>query len=173
MLVTAGADINYKKPKTHLTPLHWACFNGDKQVVRYLLDKGAKQQLSNLNQTPLGIAGVTENYDIVESILDHWWSKNSSLLVEGSPDFKAVSHTSEAFPIKISSGGPHGDKSSRIQPDFGDNKKIDDNERENSFGDLEGKKLIVRLKYDTTSTSRNFDVSFNFRILYWAAYLGR
>lgn len=46
MLVKAGANINYKKSKTFLTPLHWACFNGDKQVVKYLLDKGAKQQLS-------------------------------------------------------------------------------------------------------------------------------
>lgn len=46
------------------------------------------------------------------------------------------------------------DKSSRIQPDFEDQKKHDDNERENSFGDLEGKKQIIRLKYDTPQATK-------------------
>lgn len=31
----------------------------------------------------------------------------------------------------------------------------------------------MRLKYDTKSTTRKFEISFNFRILFWAAFLGR
>jgi ankyrin repeat protein len=38
MLVKAGANVNYKKNRTGLTPLHWAAFNNDLDSVQYLLD---------------------------------------------------------------------------------------------------------------------------------------
>jgi ankyrin repeat protein len=38
-LIDNGADFNYRKPLTLLTPLHWASYNNDLQVVNYLLSK--------------------------------------------------------------------------------------------------------------------------------------
>lgn len=60
--------------------------------------------------------------------------------------------------MKTSTGRLSADKSSRIQPDFEDQKKSDDNERENSFGDLEGKKHIIKLKYDTPAATKKFEI---------------
>jgi ankyrin repeat protein len=40
-LAEAGADINFVKPGSKLTALHWAAFNDDKVVVQFLLNSGA------------------------------------------------------------------------------------------------------------------------------------
>ena len=45
-LVKAGADVNVHKRFTGLTPLHWAAFNNDKEVVKYLIEQGAIETLS-------------------------------------------------------------------------------------------------------------------------------
>jgi ankyrin repeat protein len=45
-LVKAGANVNYVKPSTNLTALHWAAFNNDREVIQYLLTKGAVMKLS-------------------------------------------------------------------------------------------------------------------------------
>lgn len=109
----------------------------------------------------------------MECILDHWWQQNQNASVEASPDYKAVSHTSEALPIKTSSSHLQVDKSSRVQPDQADNHKHVEDDRENSFGDLEGRKLVIYLTYDDRRAARNFETQYNFRVLYWAAYRGR
>lgn len=169
-LVEASANVNYQKPNTQLTPLHWACFNGDKEVVKYLLSKGAEQKMSKLNQTPLGIAGVSQHSHIVACILDHWWKLNQSNSIDGATnDFRVLSNNSEAIPIKMTTGNLM-EKSSRVQPD---ERRNDDDERDNVFGDLEGKSAAIKLKYDTPSNSRKFEQQLNFRILYWAAFIGR
>ena len=37
MLVEKGADLNFKREKVELTPLHWAAYNDDAELCRYLL----------------------------------------------------------------------------------------------------------------------------------------
>ena len=37
MLVEKGANLNFKREKVELTPLHWAAYNDDAELVRYLL----------------------------------------------------------------------------------------------------------------------------------------
>jgi len=64
-LVPAGADVNFKKRVSHMTPLHWAAFNNDKDVVSYLIAHGAQQTASALRQTPMGIAGNCQNYSVI------------------------------------------------------------------------------------------------------------
>ena len=32
---------------------------------------------------------------------------------------------------------------------------------------------MIKLKYDTLSSAKKFEIQFNFRILYWAAFIGR
>ena len=81
-LVEAGANVNYKKKITGLTPLHWAAFNEDKNTVLYLLKHNAILQPNTTNNhTPLDIAGICENNGIVETILQYWYNNKKS---EGS-----------------------------------------------------------------------------------------
>jgi ankyrin repeat protein len=41
ILIQNGANINFVKEQTKMTPLHWAAFNNDKDTVSYLLNHGA------------------------------------------------------------------------------------------------------------------------------------
>lgn len=43
-LVSKGANINYTHPVTRFNALHHAAFNGDKKMVKYLLDNGINKQ---------------------------------------------------------------------------------------------------------------------------------
>ena len=65
-LIDAGANVNYVKPGTHLTALHWAAFNDDRFVVSYLMSQGALMYYSNNDETPLDIAGLCENYEVLQ-----------------------------------------------------------------------------------------------------------
>ena len=40
-LVKKGADINYIHPVTRMTGFHHAAFNGNKEMAKYIADKGA------------------------------------------------------------------------------------------------------------------------------------
>jgi ankyrin repeat protein len=43
-LVGKGANINYTHPVTRFNALHHAAFNGDKEMVKYLVDNGINKQ---------------------------------------------------------------------------------------------------------------------------------
>jgi len=43
-LVNKGANINYTHPVTRFNALHHAAFNGDKEMVKYLIDNGINTQ---------------------------------------------------------------------------------------------------------------------------------
>ena len=43
-LVKKGANINYTHPVTRFNALHHAAFNGDKEMVKYLIDSGINTQ---------------------------------------------------------------------------------------------------------------------------------
>lgn len=43
-----------------MTPLHWATFNNDEDVINYLLARGANMSEDRDGNTPLDVAGNTE-----------------------------------------------------------------------------------------------------------------
>lgn len=47
-----------------MTPLHWATFNNDEDVINYLLARGANMSEDRDGNTPLDVAGNTEQYDV-------------------------------------------------------------------------------------------------------------
>lgn len=56
-LIESGADFNYQKKMTLLTPLHWASYNNDLEVVRLLISKGVQLKFSSNLESPLSVAG--------------------------------------------------------------------------------------------------------------------
>jgi len=44
--------------------LHWAAYNDDVKVVKYLLERGAYMVYSANKETPIDIAGLCHNYDV-------------------------------------------------------------------------------------------------------------
>ena len=48
-----------------MTPLHWAAYQGDEELVQILLDYGAIQSLTTLDNAPVDIAGFCKHQDVV------------------------------------------------------------------------------------------------------------
>ena len=69
--IDKGFDINYTRDKAGNTPLCSAILNGHKDIVSYLLDIGAKPNVSDRFDTPLGYACNGNHKDIVELLLKH------------------------------------------------------------------------------------------------------
>jgi ankyrin repeat protein len=63
-LIENGADFNYQKKLTLLTPLHWAAFNNDLEVVKLLISKGVVLKFSEMLETPLSVAGNCKNLQV-------------------------------------------------------------------------------------------------------------
>jgi hypothetical protein len=59
------ADVNFIKKGSQLTALHWAALNNDSIVVSYLLTKGAKMEYSKHYQTPVDVAGLCANLEVL------------------------------------------------------------------------------------------------------------
>ena len=66
ILVENGADINFLDKISGMTPLHWAAYHDDSDLVKYLLKKGAKIKFSLENFTPVDIAGFCQNANVVK-----------------------------------------------------------------------------------------------------------
>jgi ankyrin repeat protein len=60
-----GTKIDYRKPKTLLTALHWAALNNDRKVVTALLNAGATLKFSAMYQSPLSVAGESQNFRVL------------------------------------------------------------------------------------------------------------
>ena len=45
LLIDRGADLNYQHPLTKMSALHFAAYNGNKEIVNYLIAKGANKNL--------------------------------------------------------------------------------------------------------------------------------
>ena len=42
ILVDQGSDVNFISKSEKMTPLHWAAYHKDLEVVKYLVEKGAR-----------------------------------------------------------------------------------------------------------------------------------
>jgi len=72
VLVNAGADINFRQPKTGRTALMSAAFANQTESLELLLKAGAKIDASdNEGTTPLILASKGGKYEAVEWLLDH------------------------------------------------------------------------------------------------------
>ena len=65
ILINRGADINFMTPKLRMTPLHWASYQNDGDMVKFLLERGAHSFKTILGNTPVDIAGFCKNVGIV------------------------------------------------------------------------------------------------------------
>lgn len=71
ILLEHGADINIKSGIVEMTPLHWAAYNKDPNVVAYLLRQGAKMSFSKRKSNGDGglaavdVAGVCGHEEVV------------------------------------------------------------------------------------------------------------
>ena len=52
-------------PKLGMTPLHWAAYQGDSEMIQLLLDKGAKQNMTINGNTPVDIAGFMKHQECI------------------------------------------------------------------------------------------------------------
>lgn len=81
-LLEAGADPNYTKEATNMTPLHWAAYNGDRQTCRHLIQNGANVFVFGFNeQLPIDVAGYTPQYHVVDTLLEAYCTQNGVQIV--------------------------------------------------------------------------------------------
>ena len=69
ILIKEGADINFATKKLNMTALHWAAYQSQLAIVRFLLQEGAKLQMNQLGDTPIDVAGYCGEKEIVEVFL--------------------------------------------------------------------------------------------------------
>ena len=48
-----------------MTPLHWAAYQNDADMVKYLIENGAESFKTTLGNTPVDIAGFCKNTSVV------------------------------------------------------------------------------------------------------------
>jgi len=71
LLISKGADIQAQENLQELTKLHMACRKGDKDVVKFLISKGAEVDRKNSSgQTPLWLAANYGHREIVELLIN-------------------------------------------------------------------------------------------------------
>ena len=59
------ADVNFMTDKLNMTPLHWAAYQSDEQMVELLLANGAVMVETKLGDTPVDMAGFCNEVDTV------------------------------------------------------------------------------------------------------------
>ena len=96
LLLTNGSKVNSKNKKRTDTPLHFAVRNGDIEIVKMLLDRGADVDAINLyNVTPLHIAVESKKVEIVELLLNHGACVNARDCNSSTPLLLAAKDGSE------------------------------------------------------------------------------
>jgi len=83
-LVNAGADPNYCRPATKMTPLHWLAHNDDTAAIKVLLEKDANYLiLSHDENLPIDIAGTTPSFGSIDAFLNQYQTKNQLVAQNG------------------------------------------------------------------------------------------
>ena len=57
LLIEQDADVNFESLQVKMTPLHWAAYNEDRAVVKYLVENGASIKFNKSGNTAVDIAG--------------------------------------------------------------------------------------------------------------------
>jgi ankyrin repeat protein len=77
-MIASGADVNKAQPDG-TTPLHWAAYRVDRELVQTLLKKGAKADVANrYGASPLAEAARVANVDLVGMLLEAGANANGS-----------------------------------------------------------------------------------------------
>tara|TARA_B100000965_G_scaffold180963_1_gene151011 strand:+ start:327 stop:1820 length:1494 start_codon:yes stop_codon:yes gene_type:complete len=72
LLLSYDATINIRQPRTGKLPLHLAIAHNHAQAVQYLLSQGADARRTDISgKTPLYLAALSGNPDIVKVLLNH------------------------------------------------------------------------------------------------------
>ena len=75
LLLSKGAEPNVEAPKVNMTPLHWACYNDDADVVWALLTKmrsrGDEPVRSSMEFYPIDIAGFMKSKQAIAAMVDY------------------------------------------------------------------------------------------------------
>ena len=96
LLLTNGSKVNSEVGLHVNTPLHFAVRNGDIEIVKMLLDRGADVDAINLyNVTPLHIAVESKKVEIVELLLNHGACVNARNCNSSTPLLLAAKEDSE------------------------------------------------------------------------------
>ena len=69
-----------------MTPLHWAAYQGDSDMVQLLLDSGARQYQTILGNTPVDIAGFCKNTEVVLTFCQELDKRIQQEVATGMPD---------------------------------------------------------------------------------------
>ena len=71
LLVEKGANVNQVREVVNMTPLHWAAFHDDADLVRFLLAKGARQMESAAGSMPVDVAGFMGNKKVLKVFMEY------------------------------------------------------------------------------------------------------
>lgn len=71
-IIETGCDVNKQSNIVKMTALHWAAYNNDAKVCKYLIEHGALQLLNSDNNAPVDIAAIRENWDVVRVFCDEF-----------------------------------------------------------------------------------------------------
>ena len=71
MLAEKGCNFNMTRAVVMLTPMHWAAYNNDDELCRFLLSKGALQIQSQAGSMPVDIAGFSGHKKVVKVFMEH------------------------------------------------------------------------------------------------------
>ena len=174
ILLEHGADINIKSGIVEMTPLHWAAYNKDPNVVAYLLRQGAKMSFSKRKSNGDGglaavdVAGVCGHEEVVY-VFAKWLEAVmlKEMIAAGSvPDVQVADLENGAEPDK-SKQTEKGGYEALVE------KKIRTEDMKKALPvDPDTGKTIIELA-KVRRTELNEDESAELRIFYWAAYFGR
>ena len=90
-----GLDVNRQGGTSHSSPLHRAACDGQFEVVRYLLDKGATCDLTEPERNPLFGAILSGNIDIGKLLIAHGIDTNVRYTGDSMHEMAAIDFARE------------------------------------------------------------------------------
>ena len=70
ILIQNKADINCQGDGIFMTPLHWAAYHNDVDVLKLLLNSGAKPKLNKSGRAPIDLAGFCGHKAAIKVLVD-------------------------------------------------------------------------------------------------------